>query len=187
MRSILPLALSTAAVASAPAYASTVGAYVTSVTMANSSYTDDYACILNLSTSSPTGVGSSYYVDDVTNRFDATCSMAMLSMYFDDPLTVAYTTSGSTNWVTGLNNTRSTSKVTNMRTGSFTGSTYPHHCQGQITTSSGTTWINVDDDNPEEHVTCAALAMLHFASGTSATYSVTTEISGEIDLLQVAF
>lgn len=187
MRTILPLALCTAAIVSAPAYAATVGGYVTSVTMANSSYTDDYACYMTVSTSSPTGSGSTYYVDDITNRFDATCSMAMLSMYFDDPLTVAYTVSGTTNWATGLNNTRSTSNVRNMRTGSFTGSTYPHHCQGQITTSSGTTWINVDDDNPEEHVTCATLAMLHFAPGPSASYSVTTESSGEIDLLEVAF
>lgn len=170
------------------AAASTTSGYVTSVTLANSSYTNDYACTVQISSSSTSSTGTTFYVDDVTNRHDASCSLAMLAMYFDDALTVAYTTTGGINYLNGFTNGRSTSDVTTFRTGSYTGSSYPHHCQAAVTTSSGSSWLNVDDDNPEEHVACATLAMLHFATGSAASYTATTDsTTSELNQIQVVW
>ncbi len=184
MRTILPIALALAA--SPSALALTTSGYVTNVTLANSSYTDDYACTIQISSTPTATTGTTFRVDDVTGRFDGTCSYATLAMYFDDAFTLAYTSSGSNNWITGITDGRS-SDTYYYRTGTYASSTYEHHCQAYMSTSSGWVWANVDDDNPEEHVTCAALGLLHFLPAGTGGFTVSRATSGEINTLQMSF
>lgn len=183
MRSIFTAALTlAAATVSLPASAAY---YVTSVTMANSSYTSAYACTIQLSTSPTATTGTTYLVDDVTGRFDAICSGAAMAMYFNDDVSVSTSTSGGYTYITSLASSETSGNIPYYTTHGTTTTNWKDHCVATMTTSSGSVAAGVDDDNPEEHVTCAALALMHFYGSASFTLSLAS--TGEINTIQMSY
>lgn len=181
MRAIFPIALALVATFSADASAAY---YVTNVTMANSGYTGDYACTIQLSTSPASSTGTTYWVDDNTGRFDAICSAAAMAMYFDDDVSVSTLVSGGHTYITALASAEP-GNIPSFTTHGTTATSGKDHCVATYATRSGTYAAGVDDDNPEEHVTCAALALMHFYGSASFTFSTAT--SGEINTVSMSY
>lgn len=163
------------------ALASTGSGYVISYTVRNSS--DTYACSFVLGSSSSSSSGTSYYVDDTSGEFAATCDAAMLAMAFNDLLSVTYSSSGGSRWVSGLESSES-GNIPYFATHNSTGTGSADRCLATMTSSSGDVDAYVDDNNPEENSTCAVLALMHFSG--SASWSVNRS-SGEITYLTGKF
>ena len=159
---IVAVALALAPISSA--WATTANGYVIGYQVENSA--QSFACAIILGSSSSATSGTTYYVDDTSGEFAATCDAAMLAMYFNDYLTLTYSTSGSTKYVSGLESSES-GNITYFATNSSTGSGSADRCLATMTTTSGDVEADVDDSNPEEDMTCNMLALMHFyGSGT---------------------
>lgn len=160
-----------------PAHADVANGYVVQFQYQNSANSD--ACYFVLGSSSSSTAGTTYALDDVSGEFAASCDMAWLAMYFNDYVSVTYTTSGSTRYVEGISSSES-GNITYFATNDATGTGSADRCYATMSSSSGSISAYVDDNNPEENGTCAMLALMHFYGSTSWSVS---RSSSEINYL----
>lgn len=151
-----------------PALASTYSGTPTKVQINNSS--NSYACAIV--------IGSvTFYVDDASGNFGATCLGAMSALENGQSITVSYYSSSGYYWAYGIYSAKTSSTVDYIYTNDYTGTSSADQCKAYVNGSTST-WYYVDDGNPEEDITCGMMFMLQFNgkswtlgySGSEVTY-----------------